>query len=102
MCRSCSSEIDKVWQRLDKEIIFRTPDLMKGKNFSINQIDNNKIIITPQEVVISKKSFIDTLHYLNQFRHGENNLCKISSSNDLENMVLCASFQDKQIIMSGV
>jgi len=81
MCERCQRIIEKVWPKLRIGRQYRTPDLYRGKDFTIKEITSLNIKIVPQNISIIKESFLATLHYLIQNEHNFKNQCEIRSSN---------------------
>lgn len=81
MCEHCQNRIEELWPKLKEGEKFRTPDIYNGKIFSIKEKYDRKIKIAPQNISITKESFLSTLHYLFQKEHYINNQCEIHSSN---------------------
>ena len=82
MCTSCVVRIEDIWLDLREGQDYRTPDHNVGEVFTISEVNENEICITPQAITISKASFINVLHYLRTNRHFSNNHCEIRSNND--------------------
>jgi hypothetical protein len=84
MCRNCDAIIEELWQSLSEGQTYKTPDIYKGKIFTINFIEYNKIQISPQNISIYKKAFSVTLHYLIENDRNGNNPIEIRSNDDPE------------------
>lgn len=96
MCERCKKIIDKIWPKMQTGRRYRTPDLYKGKDFFIEEKSNQKIKIKPQNVSITKESFLASLHYLIQNEHHFENQCEIRSSNSREEAgALCLVSRDE-------
>ena len=81
MCQICNKEIDRIWNDLAEGHVYRTPDRINGVDFKIEEKATDKIKIKPQNISISKKSFLATVHYLLKNKHFEKKPCEIGSSN---------------------
>jgi len=81
MCQSCSNMVDLVWNFISVNRTYRTPDYVKGVLFEIEERNSYFIVISPQNIKISKKAFIATIHYLKSNQHSMSSPCKIKSSN---------------------
>ncbi|MFC1817144.1 hypothetical protein ACFL0M_14685 [Thermodesulfobacteriota bacterium] len=77
-------EINRVWAKLKKGNTFRTPDNLRGTNFSIALIQADRILIDPQKIFIHRKAFIAALDYLFSNKNNVINKCEIKSNNDSE------------------
>jgi hypothetical protein len=97
MCISCAIHIEDIWLELKLgRQDYRTPDHNVGEVFSITEVNEKNIHIKPQNITISKESFISALHYLRANHHGRANPCEIKSSNDREHAgPLCRAARDK-------
>jgi hypothetical protein len=83
MCDSCSIKIDDVWLNLQPGQIFRTPDHQNGVTLAIDEVTPDLISIAPQNIQISRESFISALHYLRINHHHITNPCVVGSSDDI-------------------
>jgi len=96
MCEHCDKRIKKIWPKLPIDKRYRTPDLYKGKDFYIDEKSNQRIKIVPQNISITKSSFLAALHYLFKNQHHFKNPCEIRSSNSrAESGPLCIASRDK-------
>lgn len=87
MCMSCKIDIDDVWLNLSPGQGFKTPDNMKGSNFTVQSKDSEIIKIRTKRgtaVPISRQAFENTLHHLRIHNHYLDNPCEIRSNNDRE------------------
>jgi len=82
MCQVCEKIINEVWQKILEGQRFRTPDLYKGVDFTIQTKNKDSIRIIPQNVSISKAAFHNSIDYLRDKNHDIDNPCKIRSSSD--------------------
>ena len=95
MCDSCRVRIDDVWLHLQQKQTFQTPDHLVGVMFSIDLVGPGAISIVPQNVQITRLSFIDTLHYLRKNHHHTLNPCQIGSNNNSDSAgPLCNAARD--------
>jgi len=96
MCERCQKIMNKVWPKLKIGRPYRTPDLYKGKDFYIEKKSSQKIKIAPQNISITKESFLAALHFLIQNEHYFKNQCEICSSNSRKTAgPLCRASRDK-------
>ena len=96
MCEHCQKIMNKIWLKLKIGRRYRTPDLYKGKDFCIEEKSSISIKIKPQNISITKKSFLAVLHYLIQNEHHFKNQCEIRSSNSRKAAgPLCLASRDK-------
>ena len=96
MCERCKKIMNKIWPKLQVGRCYRTPDLYKGKDYCIEEKSTQRIKITPQNISITKASFLATLHYLIQNEHHFKNQCEIRSSNSRQTAgPLCLAARDK-------
>lgn len=82
MCDFCIKTTDAVWRSITVGQRYRTPDLYKGKDFSIEQKGHERLKISPQAVSVSKSAIEATIHYLRSHQHDMDSPCEIRSSND--------------------
>ena len=82
MCSSCAIKIEDIWLDFRQDQDYRTPDYNVGEIFTISLINENEIRIAPQDISISKESFINALHYLRANQHFINSPCEIRSNNN--------------------
>lgn len=99
MCKTCEDAINKIWENLTREQIYRTPDLNRGAIFKIIDVNKELIKISTrktQNILILKDAFISTVHYLKENHHYKSNPCEIRASNN-RNMSgpLCKASRDK-------
>jgi hypothetical protein len=96
MCDQCEKIINKIWPKLATGKRYRTPDLYKGKDFSIEEKTRQGLKIVPQNISITKDAFLSALHYLIQHKHNFRNQCEIRSSNDRRTAgPLCLAARDR-------
>jgi len=96
MCEICQETIDRIWPDLKLGRRYKTPDLYKGKDFYVEERSGQRIKISPQNIYITKESFLAALHYLVQNEHNFGNQCEIRSSNSRrEAGPLCIASRDK-------
>jgi len=96
MCERCEKTISKLWVGLQPGEMYSTPDLARGKVFSVHEKSVGGIRIDPQNMSITKEAFMATVHYLAENRHYSDNECEIHSSNSRENAgPLCRAARDK-------
>src|SRR3990172_2526264 len=96
MCERCDKIIGQIWPKLQTGKRYRTPDLYKGKDFYIDEKSNQGIKIVPQNISITKESFLAALHYLIQNEHHFRKQCEIRSSNSIKTSgPLCLTSRDK-------
>ena len=81
MCERCQKIINKIWPKIQTGRQYWTPDLYKRKEFCIEEKSDQKIKIKPQNISITKKSFLAALHYLIQNEQHFKNQIEIRSSN---------------------
>ena len=74
--------VHKIWDILRVGDKFKTPDNIKGTDFTISKIDSNRIVISPQKITINRKAFEAALDYLRDNNHNAWNRCEIMSNND--------------------
>lgn len=82
MCDFCSKITDAAWRNIAVGQRYRTPDLYRGIDFTIEEKTQERLIISPQKVSISKLAFAATIHYLRLHQHDMDSPCEIRSSND--------------------
>jgi hypothetical protein len=105
MCQLCERIVSSVWKDIAEGQSYRTPDLYKGVDFTIQTKNTNGINIIPQKISITKAAFLSTIHYLRSNNHDIDNPCEIRSSNDRRTAgSLCIAARDKNnnIIVCGV
>ena len=96
MCDHCRKIVNKLWPKLEIGKRYRTPDLYKGKDFFIEEKSSLRIKIRPQNISITKESFLAALYYLFQNKHYFKNQCEIRSSNSKKTAgPLCLASRDK-------
>jgi hypothetical protein len=96
MCQICEKIINEVWQKISVGQRFKTPDLYKGADFTIQTKNKSSISIVPQKISISRAAFLNTIHYLRTENHDINSPCEIRSSNDRKNAgPLCVTARDE-------
>jgi hypothetical protein len=97
MCHICENIINEVWRNISVGQRFRTPDLFKGVDFSIQLKNKDSISIVPQKISISRTAFLKAIHYLRVENHDIDNPCEIRSSNDRKNSgPLCVAARDEK------
>jgi hypothetical protein len=87
MSESCIHKIERIWQILAPGQVFKTPDFLRGANFSISNIVSDRLKIRTKNdniVSISKDAFVNALYYLNINGHDKKNPCEIRSSTNPE------------------
>jgi hypothetical protein len=95
MCQQCRKLLQRAWHQMANGQRFRTPDAAKGVQFQISNIHHNYLIITPQNIVITKGAFEAALHYLHYHNHYQGNQCEIRSNNNYNNAgPLCQAARD--------
>lgn len=82
MCDFCRMITEAVWRNVAVGHRFRTPDLYKGKDFAIQEITKEKLIISSQNISVSKSAFIAAIHFLKSNDNDIDSPCEIRSSND--------------------
>lgn len=82
MCNICEQQIEDVWSFMAIGQNFRTPDLQRGNNFHIANVEDNRIAIMPQNVSIYRDAFKRAIHYLRAHEYYADNPCEIRSNND--------------------
>jgi len=82
MCNICEQQIEDMWGLLTIGQDFRTPDLQRGNNFHISNVEDTGITIMPQNISISRDAFKKAIHYLRSHEHYADNPCEIRSNND--------------------
>lgn len=82
MCDFCCKISDAAWRNIAVGHTYRTPDLYKGKDFTIEEKTQERLIISPQKVSVSKSAFAATIHYLRSHQHDMDSPCEIRSSNN--------------------
>lgn len=96
MCEQCDKIIKNIWLKMPIGKRYRTPDLYKGKDFYIDEKSNQGIKIVPQNISITKASFLAALHHLFENEHHFKNQCEIRSSNSrTASGPLCIASRDK-------
>jgi hypothetical protein len=96
MCEACEKRISKIWPDIPKGSLYRTPDLHSGKAFSVGKKSPENIRIVPQNIIVTRSSFVAAIHYLFENRHYEKNPCEIRSSNSTKEAgPLCISSRDR-------
>ena len=78
----CEAAINQIWQRLEIGRRYQTPDNIKHAEFEIADINDQRILIAPQNIHINRRAFVATLDFLRSNNHSEDNPCIIGSSND--------------------
>jgi hypothetical protein len=82
LCDFCCKATDAVWRNIAVGHRYRTPDLYKGKDFTIEEKTQERLMISPQKVSVSKSAIAATIHYLRSNQHDMDSPCEIRSSND--------------------
>ena len=82
MCRSCEAKIDEIWEKININQEFITPDRAVGRKYILEDIEPTEIRIRPQNIKINKKAFVSTVHYLLENKHDSNNSIIINSNNN--------------------
>ena len=96
MCEICEKRVSKIWPEVPKGKLHRTPDLHRGKGFYVEKKSAESIRIVPQNILITRSSFVAAIHYLFEDRHYVNNPCQIRSSNSKKKAgPLCIASRDK-------
>ena len=80
----CEAAINQIWQRLEIGRRYQTPDNTRHAEFEIADINDQRILIAPQNIHINRRAFVATLDFLRSNNHSEDNPCIIRSSNDPE------------------
>lgn len=96
MCQLCERIVSAAWQEIAEGQRYRTPDLYKGADFTIQTKETNNIKIAPQNISITKGALIKTIHYLRSNNHDIDKPCEIRSSNNRTTAgPLCIAARDK-------
>lgn len=82
MCNLCVDVVNGVWGNFPVGRNFRTPDASRGKDFEIAHVEDDRIIIAPQNIIIYREAFVRAIHYLRVHNHDINNPCEVRSNND--------------------
>ena len=75
MCERCQKIIEKIWPKLKIGKQYRRTDLHRRKDFTIKEITILNIKIIPQNISITKESFLTEMRYLIQIEHNFKNHC---------------------------
>jgi len=92
----CETAINQIWQQLEIGRRYQTPDNTRHAEFEIADINDQRILIAPQNIHINRRAFVAALDFLRSNNHSEDNPCLIRSSNDPESSgELCTVSRNK-------